>query len=90
MTGADASSAFRAAQRAAGVVAAKHRGDLAGAEALLAAFPDEATRTRGFQILAELALTLVKDATGQTMDELVQELSLQLAAATLPGGSGNR
>ncbi|MFI5496289.1 superoxide dismutase [Actinoplanes sp. NPDC051859] len=84
MSGADASSAFHAAQRAAGVIAAKHRGDLDGAHALLAAFPDEQTRTRGFQLLAELALTLVKDATGQSMDELIRELSLHLAAATLP------
>ncbi|MEV5695495.1 superoxide dismutase [Micromonospora globbae] len=81
MTAADPASAFTAAQRAAGVIAAKHRGDLDGAEQLLAAFPDEATRTRGFMLLAELALTLVGTQTGQTMDDLVQELTLHIAAA---------
>ena len=34
-------------QRAAGVIAAKHRGDLAGAADLLAAFPGELARPRG-------------------------------------------
>ncbi|GII80632.1 hypothetical protein Sru01_56140 [Sphaerisporangium rufum] len=74
---------FGHAQRAAGVIAAKHRGDLAGAEALLSAFPDDATRVRGFCLLAELALSLVRSQTGQSMDELVQELSLTMAAATM-------
>lgn len=81
MTAADASSAFEAAQRAAGVIAAKHRGDLDGAQALLTAFPDEDTRTRSFQLLAELALTLVRNQTGQSMDDLVKELSLYMAVA---------
>ncbi|MGW4291670.1 superoxide dismutase [Micromonospora chersina] len=82
MTTADPASAFIAAQRAAGVIAAKHRGDLDGAEQLLATFPDEATRTRGFMLLAQLALTLISTQTGQTMDDLVQELTLHIAAAT--------
>jgi len=76
-----AQSAFQAAQRAAGVIAAKHRGDLAGAQALLEAFPDEACRTRGFQLLAELALTILRAQTGETMEELVQQLSLHIASA---------
>ncbi|MFI6133866.1 superoxide dismutase [Micromonospora sp. NPDC051141] len=84
MTTADPASAFTAAQRAAGVIAAKHRGDLGGAEQLLAAFPDEAARTRGFMLLAELALTLIRTQTGQTMDDLVQELTLHIAAASEP------
>ncbi|MFI5844753.1 superoxide dismutase [Catenuloplanes sp. NPDC051500] len=75
--------AFQAAQRAAGVIAAKHRGDLAGAEALLASFPDEASRTRGFCLLAELSLSLVTSQTGQSMDELVQELTLLMES--IPG-----
>ncbi|GAA0917649.1 superoxide dismutase [Virgisporangium aurantiacum] len=72
---------FGAAQRAAGVIAARHRGDLDGAEALLASFPDDAARARGFCLLAELALALVRAQTGQTMDDLVRELSLHMAAA---------
>lgn len=75
---------FEAAQRAAGVIAARHRGDLADAETLLASFPDEAAKTHGFCLLAELALSLVRMQTGQTMDELVRELSLHMAAAAPP------
>ncbi|MFY1650264.1 superoxide dismutase [Solwaraspora sp. WMMB762] len=75
-----AESAFVAAQRAAGFIAARQRGDHDGAAALLAEFPDEATRTGGFCLLAELALALVRVQTGQSMDDLVQELSLHLAA----------
>ncbi|WBB80148.1 superoxide dismutase [Micromonospora sp. WMMD882] len=82
MTGADPMAAFTAAQQAAGVVAARHRGDLAGAEELLAGFPDEGARVRGFCLLAELSLSLVRSQTGQTMDELVQELTLLMASAT--------
>jgi hypothetical protein len=54
----------------------KHRGDFAGADALLAAMGDERAQARGFLLLAELALSLVRTHTGQSMDELVQELSL--------------
>ncbi|GIE81736.1 hypothetical protein Aph02nite_76860 [Actinoplanes philippinensis] len=81
MTDAGPGPAFLAAQQAAGVIAAKHRGDFAGAEELLATIGDESTRTRGFMLLAELALTLVRTQTGQSMDELVQELSLLMAEA---------
>ena len=85
MTDAGAQSTFQAAQRAAGVIAAKHRGDLAGAQALLESFPDEAGRTRGFQFLAELSLTILRAQTGESMDELVQQLSLHIAAAAAAG-----
>lgn len=77
----DRPSPFEAAQRAAGVLAARHRGDLHGAEALLASFPDEASKTRGFYLLAQLSLSLVCEQTGQTFDELVQELSTHLGQA---------
>ncbi|MEV5819074.1 superoxide dismutase [Micromonospora harpali] len=68
-------------QRAAGVIAAKHRGDLVGAEELLAAFPSEQARTLGFYLLADLALGLVRAQSGQAMDDLVRELSLIVAAS---------
>ncbi|AEV81179.1 superoxide dismutase [Actinoplanes sp. SE50] len=71
--------AFLAAQQAAGVVAAKHRGDFAGAEQLLVAMGDAQVQARGFCLLAELALSLVRRQTGQSMDELVQELTLLIA-----------
>ena len=53
-------------QRAAGVIAARHRGDLAGAEALLASFDTDQARTLGFYLLAALALGLVRAQTGQS------------------------
>ncbi|MFI2663507.1 hypothetical protein [Micromonospora carbonacea] len=68
-------------QRAAGVIAAKHRSDLVGAEELLAAFPSEQARTLGFYLLADLALGLVRAQSGQAMDDLVRELSLLVAAS---------
>lgn len=90
MTQAGPGLAFLAAQQAAGVVAAKHRGDFAGAEELLAAMGDERVQARGFCLLAELALSLVRSQTGQSMDELVQELTLLIAdlqpLAPPPGG----
>ncbi|GII62646.1 hypothetical protein Skr01_27310 [Sphaerisporangium krabiense] len=79
----DVAQLFHHAQQAAGVIAAKHRGDPAGAEALLAAFPDDPARVRGFCLLAELALSLVRARTGQSMDDLVRELTLHMAAAVL-------
>jgi hypothetical protein len=79
VTDAGPAPVFLDAQRAAGVIAAKHRGDLAGAETLLAELGDLAAQARGFCLLAELALTLVRGQTGQSMEELVQELSLLMA-----------
>ncbi|KUL22834.1 superoxide dismutase [Actinoplanes awajinensis] len=70
---------FLGAQQAAGVIAAKHRGDFAGAEQLLKAMGAEHVQARGFCLLAELALSLVRTQTGQSMDEPVQELSLLIA-----------
>ncbi|WP_091082539.1 hypothetical protein [Micromonospora nigra] len=70
-------------QRAAGVIAARHRGDLAGAEALLASFESDQARTLGFYVLADLALGLVRAQSGQSLDDLVRELTL-LVAATPP------
>lgn len=78
-------------QRAAGVIAARHRGDLAGAEELLAAFPSEQARTLGFYLLADLALGLVRGISGESMDELVRELSLLVAvSAEQPPGEEAR
>ncbi|MFG2042935.1 hypothetical protein [Dactylosporangium sp. NPDC048998] len=72
-----------AVQRATGVIAARHRGDLDGAEALLTAFTGPTEQTRAFCLLAELALGLVRSQTGQTVDELVQELNI-LVEQVLP------
>jgi Fe-Mn family superoxide dismutase len=76
------------AQRAAGVIAARHRGDLAGAEDLLESFETEGAKTTGFYLLAEITLRLLQARSGQTMEETVQELNLLLAAAFEPGACG--
>ncbi|MFC7546889.1 hypothetical protein [Plantactinospora sp. GCM10030261] len=49
-------------------------------EELLGAFPGELARTLGFYLLADLALGLVRASSGQSMDDLVRELSLLVAA----------
>ncbi|KXK63672.1 hypothetical protein AWW66_01530 [Micromonospora rosaria] len=67
-------------QRAAGVIAATHRGDLADAEELLAAFSSEQAKTLGFYLLADLTLGLLRTHSGQSLDDLVRELSLLVAA----------
>ncbi|WP_422771483.1 superoxide dismutase [Plantactinospora sp. WMMC1484] len=77
-------------QRAAGVIAARRRGDLDGAEALLATFPTEQAKTLGFFLLADLALGLLQAQSGQSMDDLVRELSLHLATAADQPPSGGR
>ncbi|WP_019876565.1 hypothetical protein [Sporichthya polymorpha] len=74
-------------QLAAGVIAARSRGDLGGAEQLLGAFDSDAARARAFWMLAELALGLVRTQTGQTTDELVRELALIVEVSEAPGGS---
>lgn len=84
-------TAAEAVQRAAGVIGARHRGDLAGAEALLAAFPSEQAKTLGFYLLADLTLGLLRAQTGQSMDDLIRELSLHLATAGhSPPAAGER
>jgi hypothetical protein len=77
-----------AAQRAAGVIAARHRGDLAGAEDLLESFETESTKTTAFYLLAEVTLALLRARSGQTMEETVRELNLALAGAFEPGSCG--
>jgi hypothetical protein len=69
-----------AAQRAAGVVAARRRGDDAGAATLMAEFPDAEVKALGFYVVAELALTLLCKETGDSMDTTVQRLNLAIAA----------
>jgi hypothetical protein len=44
----------------------------------------EWARTLGFYLLADLALGLVRAQTGQSLDDLVQELTLLVAAAPPP------
>lgn len=77
------------AQQAAGVIAARHRGDDRGAARLLDAFPDRAALTDGFVLLADMSLQMHCERAGQTMTECVQELCLHLdeVLAAPPGNS---
>lgn len=67
------------AQRAAGVVAARRRGDQAGAGALISEFGDPAEQAMGFYLVADLAVLLLAQATDRTVQECVNDLALALA-----------
>lgn len=69
-----------AAQRAAGVVAARHRGDREGAAALMASFEDVSSLAGGSLLVAELALGLYQQASGH-MDTCVRELCLRMESS---------
>ncbi len=71
-----------AAQRVAGILAARHRGDPDGVAALMDTFPDERALAGGSLLLAQLLLQLYGEQTNQTVDECVQELNTSLARAT--------
>ena len=80
---ADPAASFRAAaeaaQAAAGIIAARHRGDLASADALLEGLSD-AQRAAGCLLLAELAVTLLARYEDRPPDTVAAELSLHIAA----------
>ena len=71
-----------AAQRVAGILAARHRGDPDGVAALMDTFPDDRALAGGSLLLAQLLLQLYGEQTNQTVDECVQELNTSLARAT--------
>lgn len=70
-----------AAQRVAGILAARHRGDPEGVAALMGTFPDDRALAGGSLLLAQLLLQLYGEQTQQTVDECVQELNANLARA---------
>ncbi len=72
-------AAAEAAQVGAGVIAARHRGDLASADALLDGLSD-ARKAAGFLVLADLAITLLARYEDRPPDAVAAELSLHLAA----------
>ena len=67
------------ARAGAGIVAARHRGDLESAETLLAGIDDRA-RAAGFLFLADLAIALLAASQGRAVDDMAAEVSLQIAA----------
>jgi hypothetical protein len=74
--------AFRAtaeaAQLAAGVISARHRGDLDGASTLLGTL-DDRSRAAGCLLLADLAVALLAQAEGRDIGDVAADLSLELA-----------
>jgi hypothetical protein len=72
------------AQRAAGVVAARRRGDHVGAVALMDGFDDADQRAMGFYVVADLAVLLLSQASGRPVEECLQDMTLVLAAGA-PG-----
>ncbi len=79
----DPADSFRitvdAAQRVVGVLAARDRGDHAGAASLLTDLDDH-TRASGSMFLANLAMSLLAQAEGRDLQDTAAELSLHLAA----------
>jgi len=67
------------AQRALGFVAARHRGDLEGAEALLGSFETEQERLLAVAFVLELCVSLLAAVNDETFDDTVQSLSLSMA-----------
>jgi len=81
-------AAAESAQAAAGIIAARHRGDLASADRLLVGLSD-AQKAAGFLLLADLAVTLLARCEDRPADAVAAELSLLIAAhspATPDGG----
>ena len=79
----DAAASFlataEAAQAGAGIIAARHRGDLDSADALLGGL-DDRTKAAGFMFLADLAIALLAHSEDRSVDDVAADLSLQIAA----------
>ncbi len=67
-----------AAQRVAGIVAARGRGDDVGARELLTSFGDEGELAGGALLVAELSLGMLHRESGESLDDCVRELCLHL------------
>ncbi|GGR54364.1 Fe-Mn family superoxide dismutase [Nocardioides luteus] len=74
-----------AAQRAAGVLAARARGDFEDASSLMASFEDSMTLAGGSMLLAELALGLYERESGISRDACLAELTVRLEASVRAG-----
>lgn len=72
-------AAAESAQAAAGIIAARHRGDLASADTLLGGLSD-AEKAAGFLLLSDLAVTLLARYEDRPVDAVAAELSLHIAA----------
>ena len=71
-------AAAEAAQTGAGIIAARHLGDLASADALLDGLSD-GRKAAGFLFLADLAIALLAQYEDRPVDAVAAELSLHIA-----------
>lgn len=78
---AELSPVVSAAQRVAGIVAARGRGDADGARALMGTFADEAELAGGALLVAELSLGLLHRETGESLEDCVRDLCLEMETA---------
>ena len=67
-----------AAQRAAGVIAARDRGDRAGAAQLLGEFGNDTERMLAFYVVAELSLKTLATTTGESIADVASHLALDI------------
>lgn len=71
-----------AGQKVTGALAARDRGDHAGARELLSSFESDVDLAAGSMLIAELAVTLLHHATGEPVQECLRTLALDLERAT--------
>lgn len=70
-----------AAQRVAGLVAARGRGDADGARQLMGSFDSERELAGGALLVAELSLGLLQKQTGESLDQCVRDLCIHMESA---------
>jgi len=70
-----------AAQRVAGIVAARGRGDAAGARELMRTFESESELAGGALLVAELSLGLLHRQTGEPLEDCVRDLCVEMETA---------
>jgi hypothetical protein len=70
-----------AAQRVAGIVAARGRGDVDGARELMRTFENETELAGGALLVAELSLGLLQRQTGEPLDDCVRDLCVEMESA---------
>lgn len=79
----DLSPVVAAAQQVAGLLAARHRGDLEGVRALQSEMDGE-TMVSGSLLLAEVSLGLLSTVTEESYDTCVRRLTVDLEKALGP------
>ncbi|QWF20805.1 hypothetical protein KM427_17790 [Nocardioides sp. LMS-CY] len=70
-----------AAQRVAGIVAARGRGDADGARELMRTFESEGELAGGALLVAELSLGLLHRQTGEPLEDCVRDLCVEMESA---------